>query len=66
MLLSQTGFPGSQTIFFFLIFATNLLLNLAFIPIFGIYGAAIATSIASVLQVFYLKFFAAKIIKIKI
>ncbi len=44
--LLQAGKPLIQTFLFFLNVITNVTLNLFLIPIFGLYGAAIATSIA--------------------
>ncbi len=55
MVFNQMGHPWHQTVFLTLFFFTNVMLNLIFIPIFGINGSAIATSLAFVLQVFYLK-----------
>jgi O-antigen/teichoic acid export membrane protein len=55
MIFNQTGHPWYQTVFLTLFFFTNVILNLIFIPIFGIYGSAIATALAFILQVFYLK-----------
>ena len=46
MIFSQTGFPTLQSKFIFILFAANLLFNLILVPYFGMYGAAIATSMA--------------------
>ena len=66
MILTQTGFAGYNTIFIGCIVLTNALLNLLLIPSFGMYGAAIATSIAFVCSIFYLKIFVRKLLKIRI
>lgn len=60
LLFNQLGHPGHQTLFLSLIFITNVCLNAALIPIFGIYGAAMATATACASQVFYLKSLAYK------
>ena len=66
MLLSQTGYPLSQSLLYILIFITNLLFNLILIPFFGIIGAAIATSISYVLFIFYFKILTYKKLGLKI
>ncbi|NQU82924.1 MAG: oligosaccharide flippase family protein [Parcubacteria group bacterium] len=66
MLLNQTGFPGSQTTLRALVLLTNIILNLALIPILGMYGAAIATSFSFVVLMGFLKLFVNHQLKIKI
>jgi O-antigen/teichoic acid export membrane protein len=66
MIFNQAGYPAYQTLFFSLIFFTNLILNLILIPVMGMIGAAVATGIAFVSQVLYIKIIAAKILKIRI
>jgi O-antigen/teichoic acid export membrane protein len=66
MIFNQAGYPSSQTLLFFLIFFTNLILNLILIPVMGMIGAAVATGIAFVSQVLYIKMIAAKTLKIRI
>lgn len=66
MLLNQCGFPGSQSVQIALVFATIILFNLALIPLWGIFGAAIATSLTYFLQAIYLKIFTKKAIDIRI
>lgn len=56
MIFNQLGFPNIQTLFFFLVFITNVILNLILIPLWGMYGAAIATASAVVMQIAYLKY----------
>lgn len=46
MLFSQLGHPGTQTLFIGGFFLSNVLLNLAFIPLLGIHGAALATALS--------------------
>lgn len=53
-MLLQAGHPGYHTLLACINLASNLLLNAILIPHFGLYGAAMGTSIASVLSVFYL------------
>ncbi len=65
MVFNQTGYPWRQTVFLSLFFVTNVILNLILIPIFGIYGSAIATALAFILQIFYLKAFLSLWIDIK-
>lgn len=53
-ILLHSGRPGYHTLFTFLVTATNLLLNLALIPVLGIIGAALATALALAVSVIYL------------
>jgi O-antigen/teichoic acid export membrane protein len=55
MIFNQVGQPGRQTIFLTMFFLTNIILNLLFIPLFGMYGSALATALAFMFQIFYLK-----------
>ena len=55
MIFNQVGQPGRQTLFLTTFFLANVILNLLFIPLFGMYGSAVATALAYVLQIFYLK-----------
>ncbi len=55
MIFNQVGQPGRQTLFLTAFFLTNIILNLLLIPYFGMYGSAIATALACVLQIVYLK-----------
>lgn len=52
--LTHSGRPEFQTLFTFLIAATNAALNLALIPLMGIRGAALATSSTLVISILYL------------
>ena len=48
--LLQSGMPGRQSLLFTVNVLANILLNLAFIPMFGIWGAALATAISFTLS----------------
>jgi O-antigen/teichoic acid export membrane protein len=54
LVFNQVGQPGTQTLLLVLFFITNVTLNLLLIPLFGMYGSAIATALAFVLQVPYI------------
>ncbi len=66
MIFNQTGKPRTQSAFLFYIFIVNICLNLLLIPIFGIIGSAIATSIVFVIQMALLKRMVMKVIHISI
>jgi O-antigen/teichoic acid export membrane protein len=48
------------------IFVTNLLLNLALVPLLGMWGAAISTAAVFVASVFYLKHLVLKHMQLRI
>lgn len=48
----QIGKPNQQSVTFFVFFVANLVLNIAFIPIFGIEGASLATGLSYVIYVY--------------
>ncbi|MGM0932676.1 MAG: polysaccharide biosynthesis C-terminal domain-containing protein [Bacteroidota bacterium] len=52
---NQIGRPKEQTRFLVLLFCFTISLNLALIPFFGIYGAAIAIFSANIFQMIYLR-----------
>lgn len=54
-LLQQAGRPGAQSLLFTLIAATNLIANVFLIAAFGTLGAAIATAIAQISLIPFLK-----------
>jgi O-antigen/teichoic acid export membrane protein len=56
LIFNQIGMPSMQTFFLMLYFLTNVVLNLILIPFLGMYGAATATAITYILQIFYLKY----------
>jgi len=60
MLFSQLGRPGTQTLFIAGFFLSNVLLNLALIPLFGIHGAALATALSFFVMVVLLRALAAR------
>lgn len=66
MLLTQAGYPLSQSFFKSMMVACNVLLNFFFINLYGLLGAAIATALVYSLSLFLLKFLVYKKIKIKI
>lgn len=66
MLLAQAGFPQLYTLLIAIVFVINVILNLAFIPLWGIYGSAIATALSFIASVVALKILTKKAIKIKI
>lgn len=66
LMFNQIHQPGKQSILLVLYFASNIILNLLFVPVFGIIGSAIATSLAALGAVFLVKFFASKFISIRI
>ncbi len=53
-ILTQGGFPGRNTILLTLAMVTNLVLNAALIPLYGMVGAAVATALSYLLFVVYL------------
>lgn len=55
-ILIQAGQPGWHTMLATMNLLTNLGLNLALIPLLGIYGSALGTAVALVLSVLYLNF----------
>ncbi|MEO8210818.1 MAG: polysaccharide biosynthesis C-terminal domain-containing protein, partial [bacterium] len=55
LIFNQLGFPGLQSFFLFAYVMTNLILNIILVPLWGMYGSAIATALALLLQIFYLK-----------
>lgn len=55
MLFGQLGHAARQTWFITGIVVSNVILNLAFIPVLGIHGAALATALSYVAMVFLLR-----------
>jgi len=51
----QSGFPGHQAALIVAVSLSNVIMNSIMIPIWGMSGAAIATSLSFVLGIFYLK-----------
>ncbi len=65
-ILLQGNKPGHHTILVLIMILVNLIGNIALIPIFGIYGAAIATAFAYVLEGILIKFFSYRYLNVKI
>jgi len=65
-LLVQGGYPGYQSLFILSVCLTNIALNFILIPFFGMYGAAVATTISYLFFVIYLKLFTYYLFKINI
>lgn len=66
MLLAQSGFPKLYTSLIAIVFVTNMVLNFILIPIWGIYGSAIATGASFVVLALVLKALTKRAIKINI
>jgi O-antigen/teichoic acid export membrane protein len=65
-IFNQLGYPALQSAFLFAFFFTNLLLNIILVPVLGMYGSAISTAAAFVLQALYLKSLLRKKFQLKI
>ena len=65
-LLSMSNKPAWHNLFMLFFVSSNILLNYLLIPIYGINGAAIATTISIVLATLLIKVLSKRIIKIKI
>jgi O-antigen/teichoic acid export membrane protein len=63
MMLNQFGKPMQQTYLIILLFTSNLVLNLALVPLLGI---AVATGSVFILQIFLQKYFAKKYLYLSI
>lgn len=57
MIFNQIGYPELQTKYIFLLFISNAILNLVLIPILGLYGSALGTSLSYIFQIFLIKYF---------
>jgi O-antigen/teichoic acid export membrane protein len=66
MILVQTGFPGYYTLMIGLIVLCNIILNGLMIPLWGMYGAAMATGLSFVIGIFLLKGFVRRTISMSI
>jgi O-antigen/teichoic acid export membrane protein len=65
-ILVQSGYPFLQTLHLLSFTLSNVVFNIVLVPFFGIFGAAIATSLAFVMFVYYLKLFTFRAMKIMI
>lgn len=61
MIFNQLGHPLNQTLFIFLLFLSNVIMNAIFIPLTGVIGAAIGTSVSIIIQVFIMKYLVGRI-----
>ncbi len=66
MVLIQAGYPILQTLLRAMVLVSNILLNLALIPLWGIKGAALATAVSYLLAAGYLKWLGRRKLRIKI
>jgi len=66
MILSQSNRPATHTFYMFLVLLSNVIFNLIAIPLFGIEGAAFATSLSYLGSAILLALFINKFLKIKI
>jgi len=64
--LLQGGRPGMHTLFVAGVVLSNVILNAALIPLLGLYGAAIATSVVFVLEAFLIHVFAKRLLNIRL
>lgn len=62
----QSGRPGIYSVIIIILVLTNLSLNVIFIQVFGLYGAAIATSIVYLLEASFMLFLPWKIFGIRL
>ena len=59
-LLVSSGFPGRQSLQYLSIVVSNVMMNIALVPIWGINGAAVATALALMIGMGVLTFFSLK------
>lgn len=52
LFFNQIGEPGKQTLYLFIIFISNIILNIVLVPWFSIYGSATGTAISFIIQMF--------------
>ncbi|MCW5898526.1 MAG: polysaccharide biosynthesis C-terminal domain-containing protein [Flavobacteriales bacterium] len=64
MLFGQLGRPGTQTLFITGFFLSNVLLNLALIPLLGIHGAALATALSFLVMALLQRMLATRVLHI--
>ena len=65
-LLSMSNKPAWHNLFMTCFVSSNILMNFILIPIYGINGAAVATTISLVFSTILIKIFSRRIVKIKI
>lgn len=66
MIFNQIGLPKLQSDFILTVFLSNVVFNLMFIPIFGIYGSALGTALSYIVQMIVLKYIFKKKLNIEI
>ena len=66
MIFNQTGYPASQTLLIFLIFLTNLILNILLVPPFGMIGSAVGTGLTFALQIVFMRWLTYRVIGIRV
>ena len=64
--LLQGGRPGTQTLFVLGVVIGNIVLNALLIPIWGIYGSAIATSIVFMIEAYMIRYFARRLFGLRL
>ncbi len=65
-IFNQTGYPTIQTTLIFIVFITNLFLNIILVPLYGITGSAIATGLTFALHGLFIRWFVLRYIKLSI
>ena len=65
-ILLQGNKPGHHTFLITILTIVNFIGNLTLIPLFGLYGAAIATAFVLILEGFLIKIFTSKFLNISI
>lgn len=65
MLLVQAGKPGHHTLLMAGTALSNVVLNVALIPLLGIYGSALATSVAFVLGAVWLRMLSWRVLRFR-
>lgn len=66
MLLIQGGRPGMQTVYKLIVVATNVVLNFALVPVFGMVGAAVGTAGAFLASVVAIKLMARRYLSVAV
>jgi O-antigen/teichoic acid export membrane protein len=66
MIFNQCGMPWLQTRFILVLFVANVVLNSFLIPVFGVYGAALATGLSMIVQIAYQRMLVLKHLKLRI
>jgi O-antigen/teichoic acid export membrane protein len=66
MIFNQLGHPLIQTLFIFLLFISNVIMNAIFIPLTGVIGAAIGTSVSMIIQIVIMKYLVKRITQNKL